>query len=213
MARAAGEVSMKASYVDLAATLLLSYEVFKGYVRGFVRTALDIIGGLGSLLLAYLLGPKVSLYLASNEVLNAKVKQFVETILPGRLDLPALSPLFGGQVPSTLRGVAVNTICSVIFNLIGFVGVFVGVRVLTAILSLGLVSLVGASSLGVVDKMLGALLGGVRGLLWVVAAACVLLLLSKLGVVEVPRPVSESVFFQAFQGIASSLLNAIWHAK
>lgn len=204
---------MSSTYVDLVATLVLFFEVSRGYVHGFVRTALDILGGLGSLIIAYLLGPRVAVYLSQNESVSKNVKQLAEAMLPGSFNVPALSPLLGNQGAGALRSSAVTILSSLIFNVMGFVAVLVAVRLVTGLISLGLVRLMDLSSLGFVDKVLGAALGGLRGLFWVIVATCILLLLNRFGMLAIPQAVSESVFFRVCAGAASFLLNILLPAQ
>ena len=70
------------------------------------------------------------------------------------------------MLPAAVPGEVVRTI-------VGFVALFIGVRILMGLVSMAVGALVSAAGLGIVDRGLGALFGFARGIIFVFAAVIV----------------------------------------
>jgi membrane protein required for colicin V production len=70
------------------------------------------------------------------------------------------------MLPAAVPGEVVRTI-------VGFVALFIGVRIVMGLFSMALSALISAAGLGIVDRGLGALFGFARGIIFVFAAVIV----------------------------------------
>jgi uncharacterized membrane protein required for colicin V production len=67
--------------LDLAILALLAVSVIWGIYRGFIQTALNILGGLGSLLLAGIFGPRLAQTLYGNRGVTDMIATFTDSLI------------------------------------------------------------------------------------------------------------------------------------
>ncbi|HHV78693.1 MAG TPA: CvpA family protein [Firmicutes bacterium] len=188
------------NYLDLAVAAFVVFQISRGYAEGLVRSVLGLMGGILIFLAAYRYTPILASKFTGNPGIMAGIVQFLNGVVPG-----ASAPALTGGIRSSL----VNSIALMLVNLLSFLVILVAGRAVISLVGLTLHRLVGSLGGGGADRSLGALLGGVKGLCWVVIASAVFILLARLGILAVPPTVASSVFFKGSRKAAEFLVGLL----
>lgn len=196
--------------VDIAVGIILIISIVMGYSRGFARTFLHIAGWILSIVLAFVFYPKVteilmrktSVYDTIHSILYAHFSSGSESTT--QYTLSQLPTALGDTIQGIIDGAAgaladalTDGVTQLLFNILGFLLIAVGVRLLFLLISLLFSKNNNDGITGFVDGILGALAGAAKGM--IVVYIVLAFLVPMLGLTDNPvlqDALASSVFSQ-----------------
>lgn len=177
------------NYLVIAIAILFAWCLFEGYKKGFMRGLFGLISWVLVLILCYVATPMVTDLLIEEtnieesitESISAKLNEMIaesgvaelEESLPEELKVALMGE--GGNMEEILasNGEMVINSTSIVYTAVSIIALII-VMVVTKILMIVLDAILGIATklpvIGSIDKLLGLLCGGVKGLLisWIV---------------------------------------------
>ena len=164
------------NWLEIAVAVFLIGMVLNGHYKGFIRLAVSMVAFVATLVIVNMAMPKVSVMLKENTPIVTWIQQGVEKA--SGLEFAKESGV-GEGMPAEQR-MAIEGL-NIIVNLVGFVLLFVVIYVVIHLIMSALDVMARLPILSGLNKVAGALLGGVQGLLYLWVGCLVLTACSSAG--------------------------------
>ncbi len=196
--------------IDIAVGIILIISVVRGYSNGFARTFLHIAGWVLSIVLAFVFYPKAteilmgktSIYDTIHSILSVHFSSGSESTT--QYALSQFPAALGSTIQGIIDGAAgaladalTDGLTQIVFNILGFLLIAVGVRLVFLLISLLFSKKNNDGITGFVDGVLGGLAGAAKGM--IVVYVVLAFMVPMLGLTDNPilqDVLSTSIFSQ-----------------
>lgn len=186
---------------DVIICLLIAMSIITGYAKGFIRTFLHAIGWILAMVLAFVWSPKIQELLFE----HTKVYENMKTVLVEKFadSVPGTAATFSSlpnalsqgleSATGNISAIMTTRITDLVFVVLSFALVVLAVKLVLYIL-VGVLSKKNRIGLtGLVDGILGAVAGGVTGILLVYVLLLLLIPLTALAGVDLTQMINGAI--------------------